>query len=123
KNLLSTAFGLGALIAWSRWLREGGAARYAMSLLLFATALLSKSAWAVLPLVMLAMAGLIYRTSWRRTLALIMPHVALAAGATLVTAIFEHLFDQHDIPSIGQRLLIAPGALLFYVLRCAVPAG
>jgi hypothetical protein len=53
KDLLSTAFGLAAMWAYGRWVRERSAGRYVVLLLLFAAALMSKPMLVSLPVVLL----------------------------------------------------------------------
>lgn len=53
KDLLSTAFGLLALLAYVSWTRRGGALRYALVAACFALSLLSKPMWVTLPFLLL----------------------------------------------------------------------
>ena len=53
KELLSTGFGLLAMIAYVSWTRRGGWVRYAAVLLAFAAALMSKQMFVTLPFVLL----------------------------------------------------------------------
>jgi Flp pilus assembly protein TadD len=53
KDLLSAAFGLSAMWAYGRWVRERGVVRYLVLLLLFAAGLMSKPMLVSLPIVLL----------------------------------------------------------------------
>ena len=95
KDLLSTAFGLAAMWAYGRWVRERGVIRYVALLLLFAAGLMSKPMLVSLPIVLLL---LDYWPLGRWSLAkagragLILEKVPLflmAAGSALVTFLVQ----------------------------------
>jgi Flp pilus assembly protein TadD len=53
KDLLSTLFGLLAMLAYTGWARRGGAGRYLAVVALFAASLLAKPMWVTLPFLLL----------------------------------------------------------------------
>lgn len=144
KNVLSGVFYLGSLIAYLRFeLPQGGAnlgARenvgsmtrptswgwYALALVLFVCALLSKSVTCSLPVVILLVlwwkGGL---PPWRRAVSLI-PMFAIGVAMGLVTIWME----KHNVGARGpewdltlaERFIIAGRAVWFYVAKLAWPA-
>jgi tetratricopeptide (TPR) repeat protein len=93
---------------------------YALSTLLFALALMSKSVTASLPAALLVVVwwknG---RLSWRRDVLPLVPWFAMAVGFGLVTAWFERRMMEIEHVTValtlGQRLLLAGRVLGFYL--------
>ena len=123
KDLLSTAFYLGAVHAWLRFTRAPGAGRYLLCLALFVAALLSKSIAVTLP------AALVLLQWWRegrvtlRDVARLAPLFAVALGITLADLAFyrsriDYAFDY----SLVERALIAARALWVYAWQLVWPA-
>ena len=125
KNVLSGVFGLSAALVYLAFDRDRRRIRYALALLLFACAMLAKTASATLP-VALAMVML-----WRRRPATIRdllplaPFVLIAAALASVTVFLEEGLvavvrsDFHL--SAAQRIVIAARALLFYPSKLLFP--
>ncbi|MCH7870261.1 MAG: O-GlcNAc transferase, partial [Planctomycetes bacterium] len=134
KNILSAVFYLGALLAYLRFARIGPPARsaaagwrcYALALLLFVAALLSKTVTCSLPAVILLLLwwkrG---RVSWRAFVPLV-PMLAIGVGMGLMTVWIEksHIGatgSEWDLSWV-ERTLIAGRALWFYLGKLVWPA-
>ena len=134
KNILSAVFYLGALLAYLRFAQIGPPARsaaagwrcYALALLLFVAALLSKTVTCSLPAVILLLLwwkrG---RVSWRAFVPLL-PMLAIGVGMGLMTVWIEksHIGatgSEWDLSWI-ERTLIAGRALWFYLGKLVWPA-
>jgi tetratricopeptide (TPR) repeat protein len=135
KNVLSGVFYLASLLAY---LRSAGLARepvderganrlYAVSLLCFAAALLSKTVTGSLPAVILLLVwwrnG---RIAWS-DVAPLLPYFLLALGFGLLTAQLETQLVgaagwEWDL-SLGERILVAGRALWFYAGKLLWPTG
>jgi tetratricopeptide (TPR) repeat protein len=128
KNTLSGALCLAALLAYLRFDRGRAKSWYAVALLLFGLALLSKTVTAVLPAVVL----LIFwwrrgRLAWRRDVVPLIPWFLLAAAAGALTAWVERRlmgaegadFDFHG----PERFLIAGRVLWFYLGKLFWPTN
>ena len=90
KDLLSGAFFLALLLAYEAWVRRGGARRYALVLLALALGLLSKPMLVTAPFVLLLLDVWPLRRPWSaRLVAEKLPLLALAAGASVVTALVQ----------------------------------
>jgi hypothetical protein len=125
KNVLSTLFYLLALACFLRHLRRGGWLPYAATLLLFAAALLSKTAVLTLPATALLCDRLIARRwSWRG-LARIAPLLVLAGAGALITAQVEAGVARASMVALSWPLrpLAAAGALWFYLGKILVPVN
>lgn len=124
KNLLSTLFALLTMLAWSAALRrERWGASYAAALLAFAAALLSKSAWLVLPIVLLGQAVWVHRQGVRQAILRVAPFFVLGALSAIPTVLAEQAYLDPDVPALSQRLAAMPAALLLYVARTLAPIG
>jgi tetratricopeptide (TPR) repeat protein len=129
KNVLSTAFYLLAVLFWLRFDEGQGPARrrwYALSLLAFALALLSKTTAVTLPPVLLLLAWYRARGPLPRQLPLLAPYAALGLAMGLMTIWWERTHqgagsELLDFPLL-DRLLIAGRALWFYLGKLAWPA-
>jgi tetratricopeptide (TPR) repeat protein len=130
KNVLSGALYLGALLSYLRFADGAPPVRtrwYAVSLVLFAAALLSKTVTCSLP------AALCLILWWRRgsiraaDIVPLAPHFALGAVLAAVTIWME----KHHVGAAGidwhlsfaERVLIAGRALWFYAAKLAWPAN
>jgi Flp pilus assembly protein TadD len=107
KDVLSTLFGLLAMLAYVGWARRGGAARYVAVVALFAASLLSKPMWVTLPFLLLLLdawplqrwAGspipvdpeppALPRVGTARLLLEKVPLLALSLGSSIVTVVAQ----------------------------------
>lgn len=131
KNVLSAACGFGALLLHLRWsppgepLPRGGWTLYALSLLLFVAALLSKTVVCSLPAVVLVLRW------WKgggwspRALAPLLPFFALGLGCAVTTAGVELAHVGARGPewqrTLLERALVAGRAVWFYLWTLAWP--
>jgi tetratricopeptide (TPR) repeat protein len=122
KNTLSLCFFLGSLWAY---VRAGGAVNrwYALSLLAFILAMLSKGSVAVLPLVLLFLAGwqrgrVTRRDGWQTV-----PFFAVAIALTWVNLWFQARNAGGIIRDVTwlERLLGAGGVIWFYLYKALLP--
>jgi tetratricopeptide (TPR) repeat protein len=125
KNVLSGFFCLGSALAYLEFTRERRRAVYAAALVLFACALLAKTATATLPVALAIVAA------WRgwpprtRDLVPLLPFVLLALAMASITIVLES--GMVDVVSADfrfawwQRLVIAARALQFYPCKLIVP--
>ncbi len=133
KNVLSAAFFLGSMLAYlhtfalhedeprkSRW------GLYALSLLLFAGALLSKTVTCSLPAALVLILWWKHRLSGRQWL-LLAPMFIAGAGMAGLTAWMERALVGAVGPEWNlnfiQRLLLAGRALWFYVVKLVAPTN
>lgn len=130
KNVLMGIFFLLALLFWVKFL-DGPSKRiwkfYALSLIFYALALLSKTTACTLPAALLLILWLRKMPiDWRR-LAQITPFIVLGIGMGLVTIWWEryHQGTQGALFSIGlaERFLVACHALWFYAGKLLWPVG
>jgi len=120
KNVLSTLFGLVAMIFGFRFLRAGGVGRYTLGTCAFVLALLSKTAWLMVPIVVALGGRWLFGTGGRRLAWLVLSWLMLSCLAGYATLYMEQQFTGETYP-LSQRLLLAPGALLFYVYKTLLP--
>ena len=134
KNVLSTVFYLGAATAFLKsgpWIerarnRAPSPTWFALSLLLFACALLSKTVTASLPVALLLVIWWKRGKLERRDLLAVSPFLALGAAFGLLTLWLE----KHHVGAVGdewglspvERLLVAGRALWFYAGKLFRPA-
>ncbi|HKQ46749.1 MAG TPA: tetratricopeptide repeat protein [Phycisphaerae bacterium] len=132
KNVLSGVFYLAALGCYLRFALTdagGGTGRarwYALAIVLFCGALLSKSVTATLPVVLILLIWWKRGRIGRRDLAATLPLFALGAAAGLVTIWMErhHVGTKYidwDL-SLADRFLVAGRAVWFYLGKLAWPA-
>lgn len=120
KNVLSAVFYLGAYLAFLRHRAGGGAMPYGLALLLFAAALLSKTATVTLPASLL-LADRILRGRWERAaLVRVLPMVVLGAAAAALTLHAEA--EPPPVPLL-ERPLLAARALTFYLGQLLAPSA
>jgi Flp pilus assembly protein TadD len=126
KNVLSTVLYLGAALAYMRFdERRGEKAAYALAILLFVGALLSKTVTATLPPALLLVAYLRRGRIGRRDLLTTAPLFVVGIAMGLVTVIME----RHTVGAEGaewaysavDRVLIAGRALCFYAGKLLWP--
>jgi Flp pilus assembly protein TadD len=91
KDVLSTAFGLAAMLAYAAWVRRRGPARYGLVLLLFALGLTAKPMLVSLPLVLLLFDEwpLARSTSAAARIVEKLPLFVLAAASSAVTLVVQ----------------------------------
>jgi tetratricopeptide (TPR) repeat protein len=126
KNVQSGALYFASLLAYLRWRGTGAQPRlYAVSLLLFVAALLSKSVTASLPAVVLVLIWWqrepLDRDAWRP----LIPFFAVGALFGAATSIYERVLvgaigPAWDLSTI-ERVLVAGRALWFYLAKLAWP--
>jgi protein O-mannosyl-transferase len=127
KNTLSGVFYLAAALAYLRFDERRKAAWYAVGIVLFGLAVLSKSVTATLPAALLVVLwwkrGSI---SWRRDVAPLAPWLAMGAAAGTATAWMErtHVGAGGAAFALGaaERLLVAGRAIWFYLGKVFWPA-
>lgn len=127
KNTLSLVLYLGAALAYLRFDETRSPRPYALALVLFVCALLTKTVTASLPAALLVVLwwqrG---RLDWRRDVAPLLPWFVLGTGAGLFTAHFErvHIGAQGADFNLGamDRLVLAGRVFWFYLGKLAWPA-
>lgn len=126
KNLLSTAFGSVAVLAWLGWVGTADRRLYAAAIFVFVAALLSKTSILFVPLVLALLAW------WRgdlgrRTLLGLIPFLVVAAVLAYVTAWREASGPTRallpDAAPLMERLLVAAHALGFQIGKIIWPSG
>lgn len=125
KNVLSLFFALWALVQYVEHLETRRVKPYLIALLLFACALLSKTAVVTVPFTMLLIVYLKYGSLDVRALAKTVPFFALSAGMAVVTIVWE----RYHVGAVGsewefstlERLLLAAHAVLFYAYKLLIP--
>lgn len=118
KNVLSTFFALGALLAYLRHRASGAWSWYGVSLLAFLCALLSKTSTVVLPLLIL-LTDRLRSNRWSvGTLLRIAPMIALDVGAATLTMATERYPMSVALPA---RPLLAATCLWFYAGKLLAP--
>ncbi len=127
KNTLSTVFYLAAALAWLQFEDDRRPGRYAVALLCFMAALLTKSVTATLPAALLVIAwwrrG---RLSWRGDVLPLLPWLLMGVGAGIGTSWLE----AHQIGASGEdfalgaagRCLLAGRVVWFYLAKLVWPA-
>jgi tetratricopeptide (TPR) repeat protein len=127
KNTLSLVLYLSAALTYLRLDRDRAPRHYALSLLLFVGALLTKTVTASLPAALLVVfwwqRG---RLDWRRDVVPLLPWFALGAGSGLFTAHFERVLigaqgADFNLSAL-DRLVLAGRVFWFYVGKLAWPA-
>ncbi len=127
KNTLSMPFYLASILLFARFERRGNWLLYGLSLGAFVLALLSKTSVVMLPVVLI---GLIWwrrgKVGWRDWL-IVAPFVVLAAGASVVSILYQAnaVIRGSPIRGAGEnfffRLAVAGIAPWFYLLKLIVP--
>lgn len=123
KNTLSTAFYLGAAHAWLSHVDDRSGRSLAQALLLFAGALLAKTATLMLPVTLLLIA--IWRSpEWRATLRSLTPFVVMSLLAAAMTIFMERGEGAvgHDWAlTLPDRLALVGQILGFYLGKFLLP--
>jgi len=124
KSLLSGAFCLLTLLAWLRFLETRRWDAYALVLLLFSGAMLSKTAACTLPLILLLVAWWQKPATGFRDVPWLLPLLVIAVPLGLITGWRESLYGNPSmtIPYV-QRVLIAGRAVWFYAWKLVWPAN
>ncbi|MFA5251012.1 MAG: tetratricopeptide repeat protein [Phycisphaerae bacterium] len=131
KNILMAFFSLLSILAWLQFIKRPaaeikGRLLYALSLTLYALALLSKTTACTLPVVMLLILWFKKVPTLKRHLRLIIPYVALAAVMGFVTIWWEHVRGEGGMVlklNYLERILLAGRALLFYIGKLILPVN
>lgn len=127
KNTLSAVLYLGAALAYLRYDVERTGRRYALALLLFVAALLTKSVTATLPAALLVVfwwrRG---KLTWRHDVVPLLPWFGLGIASGTVTAFFEHTLigaegAAFDLTAL-ERALLAGRVAWFYLGKLLWPA-
>jgi tetratricopeptide (TPR) repeat protein len=127
KNTLSLLLYLGAALAYLRFDAGRSPRQYALALVLFAGALLTKTVTASLPAALLVVLwwerG---RLDWRRDVMPLLPWFALGAGGGLFTAHFERVLIGAQgagfTLGLADRLVLAGRVFWFYLGKLIWPA-
>jgi tetratricopeptide (TPR) repeat protein len=127
KNTLSGAFYFGAALAWLRYREHRLAGRYAIVVLLFVAALVSKSVTATLPAALLVVVWWTDRRVSVRDLMSLAPMFVLGAAAGAFTAWYEHTGIGAQGAEFAftfvERGLIAGRAVWFYLWSLVWPVN
>ena len=128
KNTLSGVMYLGSALAYVHFHYMRRTRSYVLSLVLFVFALLTKSVTAVLPVIIaLALWWRHGRLSWRRDLVPLVPFVALATVAGIVTAWIERTLLKAEGSEFAftfiDRCLIAGRGIWFYLGKLVWPTA
>lgn len=122
KNVLSGMFALLAVLQWLGFVETGRRRGYALALLFFGCALLSKTTVIALPVVLPLLAWWKGRTYRWRGIPLLVPFLTFSVGFALVTAWRENLEAQAGSGlSLAGRILVAGRALWFYAGKVVWP--
>jgi len=128
KNTLSAVFCLASALAYLKFDRDRRRGAYALALVLFALALLTKSVTATLPAALLVIfwwkRG---RLSWGRDAAPLAPWFVLGAASGIMTTWMERTFIGAKggayAMGVADRFLVAGRASWFYLGKLAWPAN
>jgi protein O-mannosyl-transferase len=128
KNTLSGVLYLGAALVYLRYDDARQKGPYACALLLFVSALLSKSVTATLPAALLVVFWWLRgRVDWRRDVRPLVPFFALGVGAGLFTLHVERtLIGAQGAEfqfTLVERILIAGRAIWFYLGKLFMPVN
>jgi tetratricopeptide (TPR) repeat protein len=126
KNLLSTSFGLLALLAYAGYARRGGALLLLAVTLLLAASLMAKAMLVTLPflLLLLDVWPLERSASWRRRVLEKLPLFALAAAVSAIVYLAQARAGAMDPAaqlSLLERLVHLPLAYVGYLARALWP--
>ena len=126
KNTLSTVFYLSAMLAYLRFDESRQGSRYLLALVLFALALLTKTATVTLPAALLVIFWWQRGTlSWRRDVLPLAPFFALGIGTGLITISVEQTYFRAQWADVeltpAQRILLAGRAIWFYLGKLLWP--
>jgi Tfp pilus assembly protein PilF len=124
KDLLYTAFFLGSLLTYMRFMQGGEKRLYTWSIVLFLCALLSKAMAASLPLVLLLVDYYHGRTIDRKVITWKLPYVALAIIFGIVAISAQRSLNAlHNLAeySTMQRLIFANYAIVNYLIQLLAP--
>jgi len=119
KNLLFTLFSLLSMLAYMKFLDTNSRKMWALALLAFVTALLSKTSAVTVPCTLLATAWLKRDRITRRDVLALVPFFMVALTAGLITAGVEPT-PRGMIPFM-ERPLLAVNTLAFYLARLVFP--
>lgn len=127
KNVLSGAFMLLTLLAWEAWDRRRSAGLYVLALLACLAAVLSKTAAAALPALMLLVAWWRKPRVERRDALAVLPFCAAGWLMGAVTIWVEQKLVWGKGPGLEldslQRILLAARSFWFYAAKILWPAG
>jgi protein O-mannosyl-transferase len=127
KDVLSAAFGLGALWAWVVWTRRGGIGRYLGAVVLYALGLMAKPMLVTLPFAMLLLdawpLGRLRGAVGRRVVEKL-PFLALSAAVSLATFVMQRSSDAMWTPDelpYGVRIANAVVSYVRYLGKTVWP--
>ncbi|PTY04221.1 hypothetical protein DB347_20200 [Opitutaceae bacterium EW11] len=126
KNTLSTALGLAAAAVYLRFDRTRDRRSYAIALLLFVSALLTKTVTAVLgPALLVAFWWKRGKLDTRRDLMPVLPWIVIGAALGLLSAWFEQSYGHAEGDTFQlswlERFLLAGRAIWFYATKLVWP--
>ena len=123
KDLLASAFGLGAVWAYAAFARRPGALRYALVAALFALGLMSKPVMVTLPVLLLALDFWPLRRMGGRALVEKLPLLALSVLSSAVTLGYqEKAIRTAAVFSLGERFANAVVSTVRYLGKLVWPS-
>lgn len=126
KDVLYTAFFIGGMIAWWRYVHteSSGRGMYALTFFLFLCSLLSKPMAVTFPLVLLLLDYLRKRSDWKKLLLEKVPFFALALGLGLLTTLTQRASGATaDVPEFNllESIAIAGYGTVMYLAKAIFP--
>lgn len=129
KDVLSHVFFVLTLHAWTSWCERGGAARYALALVLFALGLTAKPMLVTLPPLLLVLdfwpLSRVASKGWRALVVEKLPFFALAAASCVVTFLVQRAWGavvEQERLSLGARVANTFVAYARYAIKLVWPA-
>jgi len=120
KDLLVGLFSLLAIWRYMQFATSGRKSDYAIAILSFIAALLSKPSAVTVPLILLALDFLVLRRSWRRVVPALATWFVLAALFAII-GVFAQPATEVPTPPLWARPFIVGDSLAFYVWKVLCP--